>query len=132
MTKLITWLAGILGLQIVLIILLLVFGSTNSVPFKATTLFNFNQKQLDKIIISDLQAEVVIEKMSGKWILPKLNQLPANSNEVDALVNRLASLRTKWPVATTVSSHQRFEVGRLCARPLQQLEQPFSLPQSAT
>ncbi len=110
MTKPITWLTGVLSLQVVLIILPLVFGNTNAEPFKATALFNFNQKQLDKIIISDLQAEVVIEKISGKWVLPKLNHLSANANEVDALINRLVSLRTKWPVATTVSSHQRFEV----------------------
>ncbi len=110
MTRKIVWLVSILGLQIALVAVLLLLGVTRSGEFVSKTLFSFNQEQLDKIIISDPQAQVVIQKVADQWILPALNDLPASSNKIHTLVNRLLSLKTNWPVATTAASHQRFEL----------------------
>jgi hypothetical protein len=103
-------LAGIFGLQIIIVVLLFLFSGANSGKFEAKSLFSFSRDYLDKVIISDEQERVVIEKSAGKWTLPALNNLPANPNKIDTLVDRLLGLRTNWPVATTSSSHQRFEV----------------------
>ncbi|MCW8127265.1 DUF4340 domain-containing protein [Microbulbifer halophilus] len=66
--------------------------------------------QIEKLEISDGDASVTLRKQGDTWLLPELEKLPANADKLDTLLEKLQGLRTGWPVATTDSSRERFEV----------------------
>ena len=109
MTQKISWLAGVLALQLVLALSLFLLGG-NATDFKAGPLFQFDEKNVDKLVISDGKETVTLEKSDAGWMVTGLNGLSAAHTKVEALIARLASLQSRWPVATTPVSHQRFEV----------------------
>ena len=71
---------------------------------------DLNAGQMDKIIIQEKDSVSTLLKQDGKWMLPALKGLPADPTKVKALLGKLANLQGGWPVATTGSSHERFEV----------------------
>jgi len=75
------------------------------------TLLNTEKGQIDRIRIDDGDGkQITLSKVDGKWKLPEYHQLPANQNKVADILNTLETTKTDWPVATTESSRERFEV----------------------
>lgn len=76
-----------------------------------TKLLTADKGQIDKITIESADGKTaVISKIDGQWILPDYFKLPADQNRVDQALSKLATTKSGWPVATTGSSHERFEV----------------------
>jgi hypothetical protein len=73
-------------------------------------LFEVEPGQVDKVVISDGSTEVMLQKSALGWVLPEVNDLPANAPQVDAMLQSITRLEPSWPVATTVSGQQRLEV----------------------
>lgn len=69
------------------------------------------QSQIDRIFIDEGDGkQTVLSKMDGEWQLPDYHQLPANQNKITDVLNTLETTKSGWPVATTESSRERFEV----------------------
>ena len=65
---------------------------------------------INKIKIASQTDEAELIKKGGRWRLAKLEQLPVNVEKVNTAIDQLMSLKTNWPVTTTTSSHERFEL----------------------
>lgn len=74
-------------------------------------LLNTEQRQIDRITINEGDGkQTVLSKVDGKWQLSNYHQLPANQSKVSDILNTLETTKSGWPVATTESSRERFEV----------------------
>lgn len=97
----------VLALQLALIGLLLL--RDGAVDADAGPLLAFAADAVDRIEIADGEGgRVVIERAVAGWQLD--TGVPADPVRVDELLGRLADLRAAWPVATTASAAERFEV----------------------
>lgn len=68
------------------------------------------QNSADRIVISDAANNATLRKQGGHWQLPALKSLPVDTAKLSGLLEKLAATRTLWPVTTSKSSHQRFQV----------------------
>lgn len=105
-------LVGLFGLQILLVAILYAGDSTEQSLFRPLLGENADDLSMDveKIVIEDAQTaqQLELRQKSGQWQLP--DGLPLNQSKLDSVLSSLFALRTNWPVATTTSSHDRFEV----------------------
>ena len=80
-------------------------------PGPGEGLHDFNPDQVDEIHIGDEQDnEVVLVHAGGRWLLPELEDLPADASKVRDLLHGLAPSTPGWPVAGTAVARQRFQV----------------------
>jgi hypothetical protein len=56
------------------------------------------------------QAQVVLQKKDGSWLLPEYFDVPADGAKVSALLDRLGSLKRGLPIATSESALRRFRL----------------------
>ncbi|MDH3378066.1 MAG: DUF4340 domain-containing protein [Gammaproteobacteria bacterium] len=104
------WLGSLLALQLVLAAGLF-WNDINTAQSKvAQVLLNFEQKQIGRVVISDSNHTVTLNKSGEEWVLPDSYQLPADEIKLAALLDKLADLQADWPVATSSSAQARFEV----------------------
>ena len=74
-------------------------------------LIAFNADLLDEINISDRHDnEVILLRRGEHWILPELEDLPADDRMITDLIDALANQPHGRPVADTVPARQRFHV----------------------
>lgn len=109
MKKKIPLLAGILVLQLVVAFSVFLWSETRTGDFSSEPLVSFVPAQLDKLTVSDGDSEVVLSKKGEQWQLNGTG-LPIAEDKLDRLLEKLKGLQTSWPVTTTSSSHERFEV----------------------
>ncbi len=67
--------------------------------------------EIDRMVVSDGENTATLARNASGWELPALSGLPASRSRVATALGELAGIRTDWPVASTASSHDRFEVG---------------------
>ncbi len=110
MKKYQNWLAGLLATQVILAGALF-FHKGQSIP-QATNepLLSFESSAIDRLVIADAESSVTLQKKGDQWRLPELHELPIVEQKVPELLDKLAGATVRWPVATTRSSHERFEV----------------------
>jgi hypothetical protein len=106
-------LSGILALQLVLALGLTFSGSDNS-PFKAgEPLLALDKVAVDSIVVDETGgSSVTLAKKDGKWVIPAMAEFPADEGQVKQLIEKVASLKKGWPVATTSEAAERFKVTR--------------------
>ena len=74
-------------------------------------LIAFNADLLDEIYISDRHNnQVILLRRGERWILPELEELPADDRMITDLIDALANQPHGRPVADTVPARQRFQV----------------------
>lgn len=110
MSKTHYWLGGLLAFQLILAAVVFWAGGPSLGDSSQGPLFDFQAKTIDKIVLSDSENNITLTKQDGRWQLPELEQLPAQSDKIDDLLSNLASFTPNWPVATTTASLKRFEV----------------------
>jgi len=107
-----TWLAGLLVVQLVIVGIVLLnqggFRDAMQGPLLA-----FEAAEVDQILIVEGLADgegssLRLSKQDDRWLLPR--DLPADQSRVTDLLSKLADLRAPWPVATSASARERFEV----------------------
>lgn len=104
-------LAGALVVQLGLVGVTSLTGGDHGAFQAQEPLLGFDPAEVDQIrIAADEDTEVVLEREGAEWRLPALHDAPADGDAVGLLLERLAGLRTGWPVATTASAAKRFEV----------------------
>lgn len=74
-------------------------------------LLPFDPGTIDEIYLEDEKGnEAVLLRMGGNWLLPDLEGMPIDTQMVDKLIDSISHKAGEWPVATTASSRQRFQV----------------------
>lgn len=69
------------------------------------------RERVDVIYVGDeFDNETVLARAGERWILPELEDLPADSAMVDKLLEAIATGDGAWPAATTIAARQRFQV----------------------
>lgn len=110
MSKTHYWLGALLAFQLILAAVIFWAGGPSLGDSSQEPLFGFQAETIDKIVLSDSEHSITLAKQDGRWQLPELEQLPAQSGKIDDLLTNLASFAPNWPVATTAESLKRFEV----------------------
>jgi hypothetical protein len=106
-SKKIPWLAGLLGIQVILAVVLLNLHNRQPVA-QNEALLAFDRAVLDKIEIISPDGKIDLHKKEGSWQIG--NGLPALASRVDELLDEFAAIRSGWVVATTAEAATRFEV----------------------
>src|SRR5262245_35035083 len=110
MDKRIPTLAIVLAAQLVLTIVVLWWQSEGHA--KDTKPFlTVDRTAVDRITIDDGDGKsLVIAKSGDGWKLPSVHDLPADTQKVTDMLDKLVAGGATWPVATTDSAAKRFEV----------------------
>jgi hypothetical protein len=71
----------------------------------------FGPDAVNEIYIGDeYDNETVVRRAGDRWVLPELEQLPADSARIEALLAGITSSENDWPVADSIAARQRFQV----------------------
>lgn len=102
-------LAGIALAQMLIIALVLLSGDDDQ--RQVASWLDLQDRDVTRIAISDGDAEVTISETNGLWsAFAADQQVPADSDKVAQLLDKLAGLSAPWPVATSAASAERFAV----------------------
>lgn len=111
MPKTIRWLVVLLAVQVLMALGLNFSNIWFSEPPGAAALVAVAQNQINRIVLEGPeQTKVVLIKEEGTWRLPEAGKFPADSNRVNRMLERLTSLKTGTPIATTAGAKTRFKV----------------------
>lgn len=73
-------------------------------------LLTFDPAAIDRVSIGNGEQQVMIARQNGQWLLPEHQSLPLRPSRMQSLLDKLAALDAGWPVATSASAAERFEV----------------------
>lgn len=110
MNRGITYLLIVLLIQCALVAVVYWPGTpTSNAPMEPMA--PFEQDGIDEIFVGDeFDNETVLRRVGERWILPELENLPADTAMVEKLINAITGGDTGWPVASSVAASQRFQV----------------------
>src|SRR5690606_36704290 len=111
MKKYHSWLAGLLSAQIVLAGVLFFYKEESMPQASNEPLLSFESAAIDKLVIADAENTVTLQKSGDQWRLPDLHESPVVDPKVPELLYKLQAVLELWPVVTTTTSHECFEVG---------------------
>lgn len=107
----------VLGLGALLVVQLLfaavTSGSRGLTPAATDTpLAQFDAGQIDSIEIAtpDDEQPLVLNQSDGGWVIPALDDFPADATRIDQLLQTLADLHRPLPIATSEPARKRFKV----------------------
>src|SRR5262245_25285155 len=102
---------GLLAVQLGVAAALSMNGSSHA-AFKAQEpLLAFDPGKIGRVEIDENGANpVTLAKREGHWTVASMSGFPANDEEVQDLLKKLAALKKGWPVATSNEARQRFKV----------------------
>jgi hypothetical protein len=103
-------LSGLLVLQLALALGLNLAVDDYAAFEPSEPLLAFEPESVDALRIEDGEGTVDLVRREGAWVLPGLDDFPADQEAVTRLLERLAGLQKGWPVATTSGALERFEV----------------------
>lgn len=105
MNKKIGLLSALLLIQMVLVAIALVIplGDDETPP----QLLSFDVDKVDRLIIGDGSLQVEVSRAQGAW---QVAGVRADEAKINELLGKLASIDAPWPVATSSTSAERFEV----------------------
>ncbi|MEH6590390.1 MAG: DUF4340 domain-containing protein [Halioglobus sp.] len=111
MNRTIVTLSLILAIQLALTVVVYWPHDKMSDSLASEQLLPFSPDTIDEVYVADENGdEAILLKMGQQWILPDLTGLPIDSAMVDKLFSALDDNDSKWAVATTIASRQRFQV----------------------
>lgn len=111
MPKTVRWLAVLLAVQIVMAVGFNLPTLWPSTQPGAASLLAVSQDQINRIVLEGPDhTKVVLVKEGDTWTLPELGKFPADSNRVNAMLERVTNSKTGAPIATTAGAKARFKV----------------------
>ncbi|MEZ5528613.1 MAG: DUF4340 domain-containing protein [Porticoccaceae bacterium] len=110
MSKMKTWLSALLLMQLALAVGL--YWNTQNELQKnlPKPLVDIDWQTLSRVVISDANNHVTLDKGDNGWRMSERGNVPTIKGNAEILLEKLKSLQTSWPVASTSASHERFEV----------------------
>lgn len=100
----------LLVLQVLLIIGVFVYNAKQQHAVDARPLLGIKIQEIDRVLVSDANGSAELKKSANHWQLPALEALPADGKKLTDALAKLAAIKLTWPVTTTRSAHERFEV----------------------
>lgn len=83
----------------------------NAATREPVALVGFDPEKIDRIILEGPEsARVTLVKRDLDWMLPESGEFPADRDKVEQLLQRLQTLRSGTPIATSIAARQRFKV----------------------
>jgi hypothetical protein len=70
----------------------------------------FPASDVTRIVIADANDSTTLARTGEQWQLSDMQLLPANQGRITTLLDDFGKLSTRWPVAQSASSRERFEV----------------------
>ena len=110
MTKLELNLGGLLIVQLILAATIYLFFNEDQGPTESKPLITELPENIDLIEIDSGDQKVSLKLKNGTWKIDGDKNITAQKSKVESALNKLAALKTRWPVTTSESSHERFEV----------------------
>ena len=111
MRNTVKFLVALLVVQILLAAAINLSKEDVAAKAEPVALVTFEQDNIDTIVLEGPDNEKVkLVKQDGQWVLPEIEQFPANTTKITQLLNKLASLQVTRPVATSSSAQERFKV----------------------
>jgi len=98
------------AVQVLLILGVFAYQQHSRVQVDAQPLLAIKSADIDRVVIQDASNKVTLQKSGSQWQLPELHQLPVDKQKLEAILQKLDGTKLTWPVTTTASSHDRFEV----------------------
>ncbi len=65
---------------------------------------------VERILVSDGEASLLLQRSDDEWSMPAYHQLPADRAKVERALQQLPALERGFPVATSTNASERFEV----------------------
>ena len=103
-------LSGLLVAQLILVVAVNLTGEDYGAIQTEEKLLVFDENVVDGLRIEDGTDSVVLKKQERQWLLPESGDFPASQRSVEQLLDKLATLKKGWPVATTSGAVRRFKV----------------------
>ena len=101
----------ILAIQCVLVVTVYWPQSADRQAESMETFAGFDGASIDEIFVGDeYDNETLLKKVGDRWLLPELEDLPADTAMIDRLLDALTGDETQWPVADSIAARQRFQV----------------------
>ena len=91
-----------------LIIVAVVWGLQSRSGDAPPVFLSFDVQDVDTLTVADADSTVTVARADGEWRLS--GGLPADAGKVDGVLQKLADVGAAWPVATSESAMERFEV----------------------
>jgi hypothetical protein len=99
----------LLVMQLLLIIGVFAYQQNSNLKIDAKPLLEIETTDIDRLVIQDASNKVSLQKSGTEWLLPD-QQLPVDKQKLEDILQKLGAIQLTWPVTTTSSSHERFEV----------------------
>lgn len=96
------------GLAVQIIVIGIVFALQYQSPEEPSLFLDFDAGMVDRMTVVSSDETVELQKNADSWEL--LDGLPADHDKVEDLIEKMAGLQAGWPVATSQSTAERFEV----------------------
>ena len=110
--KLTRYLLGFLVVQIIILIGLYLSMQSNNQAKPTKALLPLTLSNIQKLEIAEGDKALMLVKEDNTWLLPSLDNLPANQHKIKQLLAKLTATEVNWPVTTSESSHERFQVDK--------------------
>lgn len=105
------WLGVLLAVQILMAVGLNLSTLWPLTQPGAAPLLAVSRDQINRIVLEGPEhTKVVLVKDGETWLLPELEKFPADSNRVNAMLERVTNPKTGAPIATTAGAKARFKV----------------------
>ena len=99
-------LAGLLALQVLIVGVVLAWNVRP--PEEPEAFFDFNPDEISAIEILTEEDTINVQRVDDAWQLA--DGKPADSEKVNDVLDKLVNASTGWPVATSATTAERFEV----------------------
>jgi hypothetical protein len=109
MTRFLQILVGLFIAQILLVAVVFWPGDEHY-QYPSRPLLASETNSIDKLVLTEGDQQLVLQKQDGKWQLPDKQKVPAAEGRVEELLQKVSQVQLTWPVATTASAQERFEV----------------------
>jgi Domain of unknown function (DUF4340) len=110
MSKVQSWLTGFLMLQVAIVVAVFYADQPSEADSSQAPLVDVEWSTVNRVVVSDGSSSATLQKTDGEWIMPAFGNLPVEKSKVSSMLDKVAALSTGWPVATSQSSHARFDV----------------------
>lgn len=93
-----------------LIVVAVVWGLQSRPGDVPPVFLSFDVSSVDALAVADAESMVTVVRSDGEWQLPDGGGLPADAGKVEGVLQKLSDAAAGWPVATSESAMERFEV----------------------
>lgn len=99
-----------LAFQLLLVVAVFWPRGTEGEDDARTPLLSLAKDGIDRIAISDAESSVLLTRDGDAWQLPEYHGLPVDGQKLRRVTENLPTLARGWPVASSSSAKERFEV----------------------